>query len=89
MVLLNERKNNINKVINGKKPMLHLAVNSLYPPKTRSDVVSAMIDMGVDVNAVDEEGNTALASLLSTNGYIGECKKRSLLCYYCFVWLIM
>lgn len=89
MVLLNERKNNINKAINGKKPMLHLAVNSLYPPKTRSDVVSAMIDMGVDVNAVDEEGNTALASLLSTNGYIGECKKRSLLCYYCFVWLIM
>lgn len=89
MVLLNERKNNINKAINGKKPMLHLAVNSLYPPKTRSDAVSAMIDMGVDVNAVDEEGNTALASLLSTNGYIGECKKRSLLCYYCFVWLIM
>lgn len=89
MVLLNERKNNINKAINGKKPMLHLAVNSLYPPKTRSDVVSAMIDMGVDVNAVDEEGNTALASLLSTNGYIGEYKKRSLLCYYCFVWLIM
>lgn len=76
MVLLNERKNNINKAINGKKPMLHLAVNSLYPPKTRSDVVSAMIDMGVDVNAVDEEGNTALASLLSTNGYIGECKKK-------------
>lgn len=89
MVLLNERKNNINKAINGKKPMLHLAVNSLYPPKTRSDVVSAMIDMGVDVNAVDEEGNTSLASLLSANGYIGECKKRSLLCYYCFVWLIM
>lgn len=81
MVLLNERKNNINKAINGKKPMLHLAVNSLYPPETRSDVVSAMIDMGVDVNAVDEEGNTALASLLSTQGYIGECKKK----VYCVI----
>lgn len=74
MVLLNERKNNINKAINGKKPMLHLAVNSLYPLEIRSDVVSVMIDMGVDVNAVDEEGNTALASLLS-HGYIGECKE--------------
>lgn len=71
--------------------MLHLAVNSLYPSETRADVVSVMINMGVDVNAVDEEGNTALASLLSTHGYIGEYKNINfviLLLWVLFVLLL-
>lgn len=65
--------------------MLHLAVNSLYPSETRADVVSVMINMGVDVNAVDEEGN------LSTHGYIGECKNINfviLLLWVLFVLLL-
>lgn len=89
MVLLNERKNNINKVINGKKFMLYLVVNFLYLLEIRLDVVLVMIDMGVDVNVVDEEGNILFVSFLLINGYIGECKKRSLLCYDCFVCFIM
>lgn len=64
MVFLNERKNNINKVINGKKFMLYLVVNFLYLLEIRLDVVLVMIDMGVDVNVVDEEGNIVFVSFL-------------------------
>lgn len=69
VILLNERKNNINIAIDGK-PILHFLVSKSEEPDIGTNLIKTILDLGADVNAEDNSGSSALY-LLSSN-YIGK-----------------
>lgn len=65
-ILLNERKSNIYKTIDGT-PILHLLVSTSEQP----DLIKTIINLGADVNTEDNSGFSALY-VLSSNYTLGK-----------------
>lgn len=76
-ILLNERKNNINKAIDGK-PILHFLVSKSEEPDIGTDLIKTILNLGVNINAEDNSGSSALYVLSS--GYIG---RQNVHFFYC------
>lgn len=70
-ILLNERKNNINKAIDGK-PMLHFLISKSDEIGNGIDLIKTVLNLGADVNAEDNTGSSVLSVLTSNN--IGKQK---------------
>lgn len=68
-ILLNEKKNNMNEAIDGK-PIMHFLVSKSDEPEIGTDLIKTILNLGADVNAVDNSGSSALY-VLSSN-CIGE-----------------
>lgn len=71
VILLNERKNNINTAIDGK-PILHFLVSKTEEPDIGTNLIKTILDLGADVNAEDNTGSSVLSVLTSNN--IGKQK---------------
>lgn len=71
VILLNERKNNINTAIDGK-PILHFLVSKSEEPDIGTNLIKTILDLGADVNAEDNTGSSVLSVLTSNN--IGKQK---------------
>lgn len=71
VILLNERKNNINIAIDGK-PILHFLVSKSEEPDIGTNLIKTILDLGADVNAEDNTGSSVLSVLTSNN--IGKQK---------------
>lgn len=80
-ILLNERKNNINKAIDGK-PILHFLVSKSEEPDIGTDLIKTILNLGVNINAEDNSGSSALYVLSS--GYIGRQNVHFFLLFYSF-----
>ncbi|XP_065921776.1 uncharacterized protein [Magallana gigas] len=66
VILLNERKNNINTAIDGK-PILHFLVSKSEEPDIGNNLIKTILDLGADVNAEDNTGSSVLSVLTSNN----------------------
>lgn len=66
VILLNERKNNINTAIDGK-PILHFLVSKSEEPDIGTNLIKTILDLGADVNAEDNTGSSVLSVLTSNN----------------------
>lgn len=81
VILLNERKNNINTAIDGK-PILHFLVSKSEEPDIGTNLIKTILDLGADVNAEDNTGSSAL-SVLASN-YIGKRNVWVFILFYSF-----
>lgn len=80
VILLNERKNNINTAIDGK-PILHLLVLS-EEPDIGTNLIKTILNLGADVNSEDNTGSSALPVLASN--YIGKRNVWVFILFYSF-----
>lgn len=81
VILLNERKNNINTAIDGK-PILHFLVSKSEEPDIGTNLIKTILDLGADVNAEDNTGSSALSVL--TSNYIGKQNVWGFILFYSF-----
>lgn len=81
VILLNERKNNINTAIDGK-PILHFLVSKSEEPDIGTNLIKTVLDLGADVNAEDNTGSSALSVL--TSNYIGKQNVWGFILFYSF-----
>lgn len=81
VILLNERKNNINTAIDGK-PILHFLVSKSEEPDIGTNLIKTILDFGADVNAEDNTGSSALSVL--TSNYIGKQNVWGFILFYSF-----
>lgn len=81
VILLNERKNNINTAIDGK-PILHFLVSKSEEPDIGTNLIKTILDLGADVNAQDNTGSSALSVL--TSNYIGKQNVWGFILFYSF-----
>lgn len=81
VILLNERKNNINTAIDGKS-ILHFLVSKSEEPDIGTNLIKTILDLGADVNAEDNTGSSALSVL--TSNYIGKQNVWGFILFYSF-----
>lgn len=81
VILLNERKNNINTAID-EKPILHFLVSKSEEPDIGTNLIKTILDLGADVNAEDNTGSSALSVL--TSNYIGKQNVWGFILFYSF-----